>query len=139
MLIQRRRLAFDRAKHRRAEIHSARRRQETRTPPAGRRGRHDESEIDLTLRRPVARPGPSILMLIALLSVIVPGRKSTVALASSGEYFAVGCHPTVQGVESPEPITWGGSAFIAIWSLSSPRSCVICLRCWNWRYYSTSI
>ncbi|QUJ05821.1 hypothetical protein KCP69_00330 [Salmonella enterica subsp. enterica] len=41
----------------------------------------------------------------------------------------------MQGGKPGAVITPGGGAHCDSESLSSPRSwCVICLRCWNWRY-----
>lgn len=75
MLIQRRRLAFDRAKHRRAEMLAQRARGEEEpahsSSPEGAVD-IDESEIDLdAISAQSLRLVRSILMLIALLSVIV--------------------------------------------------------------------
>lgn len=75
MLIQRRRLAFDRAKHRRAEMLAQRARGEEEPPHStSLEGTIDvdESEVDLdAISAQSLRLVRSILMLIALLSVIV--------------------------------------------------------------------
>ncbi len=95
MLIQRRRLAFDRAKHRRAEMLAQRARGEEE--PAHSSSTEgavdiDESEIDLdAISAQSLRLVRSILMLIALLSVIVLWSEIHSAFGF-GEYFAVGCH-----------------------------------------------
>ncbi len=95
MLIQRRRLAFDRAKHRRAEMLAQRARGEEEpahsSSPEGAVD-IDESEIDLdAISAQSLRLVRSILMLIALLSVIVLWSEIHSAFGF-GEYFAVGCH-----------------------------------------------
>lgn len=75
MLIQRRRLAFDRARHRRAEILAQRAKGEDETPHSTSTEGSveiDEKELDLdAISVQSLRPVRSILMLIALLSVIV--------------------------------------------------------------------
>lgn len=143
MLIQRRRLAFDRAKHRRAEMLAQRARGEEE--PAHSSSLEgavdiDESEIDLdAISAQSLRLVRSILMLIALLSVIVLWSEIHSAFGFLENISLWDVTSTVQGVESLEPITLGRCS-LRFWSLSSPRSwCVICLRCWNWRYYSISI
>ncbi len=94
MLIQRRRLAFDRAKHRRAEMLAQRARRRRTGALLQHEGAVDidESEIDLdAISAQSLRLVRSILMLIALLSVIVLWSEIHSAFGF-GEYFAVGCH-----------------------------------------------
>ena len=117
MLIQRRRLAFDRAKHRRAEILAQRARGEEESPHAtSTEGAVDidVSEVDLdTLSTQSLRLVRSILMLIALLSVIVLWSEIHSAFGFLENISLWDVTSTVQGVESLEPITLG-AVLIAI-------------------------
>ncbi|WP_279051405.1 miniconductance mechanosensitive channel MscM [Cedecea davisae] len=112
MLIQRRRLAFDRAKHRRAEILAQRARGEEETAHAnsteGSVETVDEPEVDLdTISAQSLRLVRSILTLIALLSVIVLWSEIHSAFGFLGNITLWDVTSTVQGVESIEPITLG--------------------------------
>lgn len=117
MLIQRRRLAFDRAKHRRAEMLAQRARGEEEahhhSSPEG-AIEVDESEVDLdAISAQSLRLVRSILMLIALLSVIVLWSEIHSAFGFLENISLWDVTSTVQGVESPEPITLG-AVLIAI-------------------------
>ncbi|MBJ9536695.1 miniconductance mechanosensitive channel MscM [Citrobacter braakii] len=117
MLIQRRRLAFDRAKHRRAEMLAQRARGEEE--PAHSTSLEgtidvDESEVDLdAISAQSLRLVRSILMLIALLSVIVLWSEIHSAFGFLENISLWDVTSTVQGVESLEPITLG-AVLIAI-------------------------
>ncbi|WP_024547701.1 miniconductance mechanosensitive channel MscM [Siccibacter turicensis] len=117
MLIQRRRLAFDRAKHRRAEILAQRARGEEEPPHTlSTEGalEVEASELDLdTISAQSLRLVRSILMLIALLSVIVLWSEIHSAFGFLENIKLWDVSSTVQGVESLEPITLG-AVFIAI-------------------------
>lgn len=118
MLIQRRRLAFDRAKHRRAErlAHRARGEEEAAHSHSieGSAEIFEEAEIDLdTISAQSLRLVRSILMLIALLSVIVLWSEIHSAFGFLENITLWDATSTVQGVESIEPITLG-SVLIAI-------------------------
>ncbi|WP_318377040.1 miniconductance mechanosensitive channel MscM [Enterobacter sp.] len=117
MLIQRRRLAFDRAKHRRAEILAQRARGEEdphHTTSTEGLVEVDESEVDLdTISTQSLRLVRSILMLIALLSVIVLWSEIHSAFGFLENISLWDVTSTVQGVESLEPITLG-AVLIAI-------------------------
>ncbi|WP_151994116.1 miniconductance mechanosensitive channel MscM [Buttiauxella massiliensis] len=118
MLIQRRRLAFDRAKHRRAEILAQRARGEEEAAHShsneGSSETIEEPEIDLdTISVQSLRLVRSILMLIALLSVIVLWSEIHSAFGFLENITLWDVTSTVQGVESIEPITLG-SVLIAI-------------------------
>ncbi|WES67991.1 miniconductance mechanosensitive channel MscM [Superficieibacter sp. HKU1] len=117
MLIQRRRLAFDRARHRRAEILAQRARGEEETPHAtSLEGavEIDESELDLdAISTQSLRLVRSILMLIALLSVIVLWSEIHSAFGFLENITLWDVTSTLQGVESIEPITLG-AVLIAI-------------------------
>ncbi|WNN48177.1 miniconductance mechanosensitive channel MscM [Siccibacter colletis] len=118
MLIQRRRLAFDRAKHRRAEILAQRARGEEEPPHSvsteGAALEVEVSEVDLdTISAQSLRLVRSILMLIALLSVIVLWSEIHSAFGFLENIKLWDVSSTVQGVESLEPITLG-AVFIAI-------------------------
>jgi potassium efflux system protein len=118
MLIQRRRLAFDRAKHRRAEILAQRARGEEEAAHAhsteGSAEAIEEPEIDLdTISVQSLRLVRSILMLIALLSVIVLWSEIHSAFGFLENITLWDVTSTVQGVESLEPITLG-AVLIAI-------------------------
>jgi potassium efflux system protein len=118
MLIQRRRLAFDRAKHRRAEILAQRARGEEETAHShsneGSSETIEEPEIDLdTISVQSLRLVRSILMLIALLSVIVLWSEIHSAFGFLENITLWDVTSTVHGVESIEPITLG-SVLIAI-------------------------
>ncbi|MFK0558163.1 miniconductance mechanosensitive channel MscM [Escherichia coli] len=117
MLIQRRRLAFDRAKHRRAEMLAQRARGEEEahhhSSPEG-AIEVDESEVDLdAISAQSLRLVRSILMLIALLSVIVLWSEIHSAFGFLENISLWDVTSTVQGVESLEPITLG-AVLIAI-------------------------
>jgi len=117
MLIQRRRLAFDRAKNRRAEILAQRARGEEE--PAHMLSTEgtvevDETELDLdAISTQSLRLVRSILMLIALLSVIVLWSEIHSAFGFLENITLWDVTSTVQGVESLEPITLG-AVLIAI-------------------------
>ena len=117
MLIQRRRLAFDRAKHRRAEMLAQRARGEEEPPHStSLEGAIDvdESEVDLdAISAQSLRLVRSILMLIALLSVIVLWSEIHSAFGFLENISLWDVTSTVQGVESLEPITLG-AVLIAI-------------------------
>ncbi|HEX4500541.1 MAG TPA: miniconductance mechanosensitive channel MscM [Scandinavium sp.] len=117
MLIQRRRIAFDRAKHRRAEMLAQRARGEEEphhnTTLEG-SPEVDLSEVDLdTLSAQSLRLVRSILMLIALVSVIVLWSEIHSAFGFLENISLWDVTSTVQGVESLEPITLG-AVLIAI-------------------------
>ncbi|MBB1199143.1 miniconductance mechanosensitive channel MscM [Enterobacteriaceae bacterium 89] len=118
MLIQRRRIAFDRAKHRRAEMlaHRARGEEESHHHSTSLEGSPevDIAEVDLdTLSAQSLRLVRSILMLIALLSVIVLWSEIHSAFGFLENISLWDVTSTVQGVESLEPITLG-AVLIAI-------------------------
>ena len=117
MLIQRRRLAFDRAKHRRAEILAQRARgeEESHTTSSTEGNTEvDEVELDLdAISTQSLRLVRSILMLIALLSVIVLWSEIHSAFGFLENISLWDATSTVQGVESIEPITLG-AVLIAI-------------------------
>ena len=117
MLIQRRRIAFDRAKHRRAEMLAQRARGEDDPHHAiSLEGSPevDISEVDLdTLSAQSLRLVRSILMLIALVSVIVLWSEIHSAFGFLENISLWDVTSTVQGVESLEPITLG-AVLIAI-------------------------
>ncbi|ADO50233.1 miniconductance mechanosensitive channel MscM [[Enterobacter] lignolyticus] len=117
MLIQRRRLAFDRAKHRRAEMLAQRARGEDEphhsSSPEG-SAETDIGEVDLdTISAQSLRLVRSILMLIALVSVIVLWSEIHSAFGFLENISLWDVTSTVQGVESIEPITLG-AVLIAI-------------------------
>ncbi|MEO3992026.1 miniconductance mechanosensitive channel MscM [Pseudocitrobacter cyperus] len=116
MLIQRRRLAFDRAKHRRAEMlaHRARGEEETHSTSLEGSAEAEVSEVDLdTISAQSLRLVRSILMLIALVSVIVLWSEIHSAFGFLENISLWDVSSTVQGVESIEPITLG-AVLIAI-------------------------
>ena len=117
MLIQRRRLAFDRARHRRAEILAQRARgEEEQAHSTSTEGavEVDESELDLdAISAQSLRLVRSLLMLIALLSVIVLWSEIHSAFGFLENISLWDVTSTVQGVESLEPITLG-AVLIAI-------------------------
>lgn len=117
MLIQRRRLAFDRARHRRAEILAQRARGEDEpvhvSSPEG-SVETEISEVDLdAISTQSLRLVRSLLMLIALLSVIVLWSEIHSAFGFLENISLWDVTSTVQGVESLEPITLG-AVLIAI-------------------------
>ncbi|GLR08050.1 miniconductance mechanosensitive channel MscM [Mixta theicola] len=115
MLIQRRRIAFDRARQRRAEMlaHRARGEEETSAQTAD-AIEIDEPVIDLdAISAQSLRLVRSILTLIALLSVIVLWSEIHSAFAFLENIRLWDVSSTVQGVESLHPITLG-SVLIAI-------------------------
>ena len=117
MLIQRRRIAFDRAKHRRAEMLAQRARGEEdphHTTSLEGSPEVDIAEVDLdTLSAQSLRLVRSILMLIALVSVIVLWSEIHSAFGFLENISLWDATSTVQGVESIEPITLG-AVLIAI-------------------------
>jgi len=117
MLIQRRRIAFDRAKHRRAEMLAQRARGEDdphHTTSLEGSPEVDIAEVDLdTLSAQSLRLVRSILMLIALVSVIVLWSEIHSAFGFLENISLWDVTSTVQGVESLEPITLG-AVLIAI-------------------------
>ena len=117
MLIQRRRIAFDRAKHRRAEMlaHRARGEEEPHhTTSLEGSPEVDIAEVDLdTLSAQSLRLVRSILMLIALVSVIVLWSEIHSAFGFLENISLWDVTSTTQGVESIEPITLG-AVLIAI-------------------------
>ncbi len=115
MLIQRRRIAFDRARHRRAErlAHRARSEDESTTQPAESM-EIDEPVIDLdAISAQSLRLVRSLLTLIALVSVIVLWSEIHSAFSFLENITLWDTSTTVQGVESIQPITLG-SVLIAI-------------------------
>ncbi|MDR7345714.1 potassium efflux system protein [Pantoea alhagi] len=115
MLIQRRRIAFDRARQRRAEMlaHRARGEEETTAQTTDAMD-VDEPVIDLdAISAQSLRLVRSILTLIALLSVIVLWSEIHSAFAFLENIRLWDVSSTVQGVESLHPITLG-SVLIAI-------------------------
>jgi len=118
MLIQRRRLAFDRARQRRAEILAQRARGEEDSTHAhsteGSIDNVDETEVDLdTISVQSLKLVRSILTLVALLSVIVLWSEIHSAFGFLGNITLWDVTSSAQGVESIEPITLG-SVLIAI-------------------------
>ena len=116
MLIQRRRLAFDRAKHRRAEMLAQRARGEDDHHASSLEGSAEVevSEVDLdAISVQSLRLVRSILMLIALVSVIVLWSEIHSAFGFLENISLWDVTSTVQGVESLEPITLG-AVLIAI-------------------------
>ncbi|KAA8995368.1 miniconductance mechanosensitive channel MscM [Affinibrenneria salicis] len=117
MLIQRRRIAFDRARQRRAEILAQRARgEEESSPAASHDGPEavDEPVVDLdAISARSLQLVRSILTLIALLSVIVLWSEIHSAFSFMENIRLWDVTSTVQGVESVQPITLG-AIFIAI-------------------------
>lgn len=118
MLIQRRRIAFDRAKQRRAEILAHRTRSEEETLHIPNTIESfvdvDESEIDLdAISAQSLQLVRSILTMIALVSVIVLWSEIHSAFAFIGNISLWGVTSMVNGVETTHPITLG-AAIIAI-------------------------
>ena len=117
MLIQRRRLAFDRAKHRRAEILAQRARgEEEPNHVNSTEGTTDADDVELDLdaiSTQSLRLVRSILMLVALLSVIFLWSEIHSAFGFLENISLWDVTSTVQGVESLEPITLG-AVLIAI-------------------------
>ncbi|HGE8347180.1 TPA: miniconductance mechanosensitive channel MscM [Serratia marcescens] len=118
MLIQRRRIAFDRAKQRRADILAQRARGEDETShtPNSTEGSvdMDYSEIDLdTISTQSLRLVRSILTLIALVSVIVLWSEIHSAFSFLENISLWDVTSTVNGVETAHPITLG-AVLIAI-------------------------
>jgi potassium efflux system protein len=117
MFIQRRRLAFERARHRRAEILAQRARgEEDAAHQLSTEGTADidEPEVDLdAISVQSLRLVRSILMLIALLSVIFLWSEIHSAFGFLENIPLWDVTSTVQGVESLEPITLG-AVLIAI-------------------------
>ncbi|MFG1173210.1 miniconductance mechanosensitive channel MscM [Erwiniaceae bacterium CAU 1747] len=117
MLIQRRRIAFDRARQRRAEILAQRARGEEETAASS--GTADgidmeEPVIDLdAISAQSLRLVRSILTLIALVSVIVLWSEIHSAFGFLENIRLWDVNTTIQGVESLQPITLG-SVLIAI-------------------------
>lgn len=115
MLIQRRRIAFDRARQRRADMLAHRARgEEEQQPVNGEAGELDEPVIDLdAISAQSLRLVRSILTLIALVSVIVLWSEIHSAFGFLENIKLWDASTTVQGVESIEPITLG-AVLIAI-------------------------
>ncbi|QCT19564.1 miniconductance mechanosensitive channel MscM [Jejubacter calystegiae] len=117
MLIQRRRLAFDRAKQRRAEMLAQRARgEEEATHPHSTEGNQEIEEpvVDLdTISAQSLRLVRSVLMLIALVSVILLWSEIHSAFGFLENISLWDVTTTIQGVESVEPITLG-AVLIAI-------------------------
>ncbi len=118
MLIQRRRLAFDRARHRRAEILAQRARGEDEpvhvsSPEGSVETEVSEVDLDAISTSQSLRLVRSLLMLIALLSVIVLWSEIHSAFGFLENISLWDVTSTVQGVESLEPITLG-AVLIAI-------------------------
>lgn len=116
MLIQRRRIAFDRARQRRADMLANRARHEDEKDTAAQNGEVDVDEpvIDLdAISAQSLRLVRSILTLIALVSVIVLWSEIHSAFGFMENIRLWDVSTTVQGVESIQPITLG-SIFIAI-------------------------
>lgn len=118
MLIQRRRLAFDRARQRRAEILAQRARGEEdpthSNSTEGSIDNVDETEVDLdTISVQSLKLVRSILTLVALLSVIVLWSEIHSAFGFLGNITLWDVTSSAQGVESIEPITLS-SVLIAI-------------------------
>ncbi|QHM72587.1 miniconductance mechanosensitive channel MscM [Mixta intestinalis] len=112
MLIQRRRIAFDRARQRRADMLAHRARGEEETTADG--VEMEEPVIDLdAISSQSLRLVRSILTLIALLSMIVLWSEIHSAFAFLENIRLWDASSTVQGVESLHPITLG-SVLIAI-------------------------
>ncbi|SFN03914.1 potassium efflux system protein [Izhakiella capsodis] len=113
MLIQRRRIAFDRARHRRSEMLSARNRSDDITAPPAEH-EIDEPVIDLdAISAQSLRLVRSLLTLIALVSVIVLWSEIHSAFSFLENIQLWDTSTTIQGVESMQPITLG-SLLIAI-------------------------
>lgn len=117
MFIQRRRLAFDRAKQRRADILASRAKGEEEHQHHSVEGSTEaieEPEVDLdAISTQSLRLVRSILMLIALVSVIVLWSEIHSAFSFLGNITLWDVTSTAQGVESLEPITLG-AVLIAI-------------------------
>ncbi|RTY53724.1 miniconductance mechanosensitive channel MscM [Pantoea sp. YU22] len=116
MLIQRRRIAFDRARQRRADMLANRARHEDEKDSAAQNGEVevDEPIIDLdAISAQSLRLVRSILTLIALVSVIVLWSEIHSAFGFLENIRLWDVSTTVQGVESIQPITLG-SVLIAI-------------------------
>jgi len=116
MLIQRRRIAFDRARQRRADMLANRARHEDEKESAAQNGEVDVDEpiIDLdAISAQSLRLVRSILTLIALVSVIVLWSEIHSAFGFLENIRLWDVSTTVQGVESIQPITLG-SVLIAI-------------------------
>ena len=117
MLIQRRRIAFDRARQRRAEMLANRARSEEEKEPTMQNGDGVEVEepiIDLdAISAQSLRLVRSILTLIALVSVIALWSEIHSAFGFLENIRLWDASTTVQGVESIQPITLG-SVLIAI-------------------------
>ncbi|MFS2224298.1 miniconductance mechanosensitive channel MscM [Pantoea sp. B65] len=114
MLIQRRRIAFDRARQRRADMLAHRARGEEESSHNGEGVEVDEPVIDLdAISAQSLRLVRSILTLIALVSVIVLWSEIHSAFGFLENIKLWDASTTVQGVESIEPITLG-AVLIAI-------------------------
>jgi len=118
MLIQRRRIAFDRARHRRAEILAQRAKGEEDLPSTTQNNSDvpevDEPIIDLdVISAQSLRLVRSILTLIALVSVIVLWSEIHSAFGFLENIRLWDASTTIQGVESLQPITLG-SVLIAV-------------------------
>lgn len=118
MLIQRRRIAFDRAKQRRADILAQRAKgeEESSHTPNSTEGSIDvdESEIDLdAISAQSLRLVRSILTMVALVSVIVLWSEIHSAFGFLENIKLWDVTSTVNGIDTPQPITLG-AVLIAI-------------------------
>lgn len=114
MLIQKRRLAFDRAKQRRAEILAQRARNDDDTSSIDSSSDSDEPEIDLdTISAQSLRLVRSILLLIALLLMIALWSEIHSAFSFLENITLWNVSNTINGVESQAPVTLG-AVFIAL-------------------------
>ncbi|VAX77114.1 Miniconductance mechanosensitive channel MscM [Serratia symbiotica] len=121
MLIQRRRIAFERAKQRRADMLAQRTRGEEETPhtPSGIEGVMDMDDSELNLDAISAQSLQlvrSILTMIALVSVLVLWSEIHSAFAFLGNISLWDVISMVNGVEAVHPITLG-AVLIAIFVL----------------------
>ncbi len=76
-------------------------------------------------------------MLIALLSVIVLWSEIHSAFGFLENISLWDVTSTVQGVESPEPITLGAVLIAILVFIITTQLVRTCPRCWNWRFCST--
>lgn len=100
----------------------------------------DESEVDLdAISAQSLRLVRSILMLIALLSVIVLWSEIHSAFGFLENISLWDVTSTVQGVESLEPITLGAVLIAILVFIITTRLVRNLPRCWNWRFCSTDL
>lgn len=98
------------------------------------------SEVDLdAISTQSLRLVRSLLMLIALLSVIVLWSEIHSAFGFLENISLWDVTSTVQGVESLEPITLGAVLIAILVLIITTRWYATCPRCWNWRSSSISI